>query len=516
VLDVIHKTRLRPAEKLDTARELCAHFADGLAKGNSPDEMIKSFGSPAKSARLIRRACIRNRSFIWHAWRRTWQATAVISTIVFVLWTVLAVRFLSATPTITFDIIQEADDQSRSIPKQERAWPLYRKALIILNKNQEIPNSPIKSHRISEGLHKGPESIYWTEAKAYLAKHADVINLFVEASKRPNLGFINRDPENREWLESDGHGKDYILNPPDRVGVEILLPQTQNLASVGSLLTPASHLAVEEGDSKRCLQLLLAGLAVAEHYRQSGPHAICQIWANRLTGTIAQDAASLVIEQPDFFNDEQLATLFQKISATQIKAPNFRQNERILKDYVQKIYTNDGTGNGRFAADGFPILQRMNQMINSDLKYLLLEVFPEFSEYRNAKSSDRPANTTTQLLAAPVAAMFADRKELQNKLLSLNELLWKQRSTVTTSKVITDSEYLTEYRRLLDSPSLRLKYLPALLIMPYEQSATYWFQSPKHQVQRDAALVIIAAERYRRQHGRFPKTAEELVPKFCP
>ncbi|WP_298864506.1 hypothetical protein [uncultured Gimesia sp.] len=515
VLDVIHRTRLRPAEKLDTARELCAHFADGLEKGNSPDDMIKSFGSPATSARLIRRACLRNRSFAWHAWRRTWQTTAVLSAIVFVLWTVLAVRFLSATPTVTFDIIQEVDDQSRAIPMQERAWPLYRKGLIILKNNQEIPNSPIKSHGISEGLHKGPESKYWPEAKAYLVKHADVINLFIEASSRPKLGFINRDPENSEWLKSQGHGKDYILNPPDLVGIEILLPQVEDLSGhVGSLLMAARYLAVEEGDSERYLQLVIARLSVAAHYRQSGPYTICQIGANGITGIIVQDAASLVIEQPDFFNDEQLATLFQKISATQIKAPNFRQNERILKDYVQKIYTDDGTGNGRFAADGFPILQRMNHLMNRDDKHLLLEVFSEFSENRNAKSADTPANTATQLLAAPVAAMFAERKELQAKLLFLSELLWKQRTQVTRAEVITNSEYLTEYRRLLDSPSLRLKYLPALVIMPYEQSATYWFQTPKHQAQRDAALVVIAAERFRRKYGAFPKTAEELVPSL--
>lgn len=36
----------------------------------------------------------------------------------------------------------------------------------------------------------------------------------------------------------------------------------------------------------------------------------------------------------------------------------------------------------------------------------------------------------------------------------------------------------------------------------------------KSRVRRDAALVVIAAERYRRQHGQFPESAEELVPMF--
>jgi hypothetical protein len=77
VLDVVRRTRLWPTEKSDTARELFAHFADGLEKDSTPDKLIESFGSPATSARLIRRACLRNRSFAWHAWRRTWQSAAV-------------------------------------------------------------------------------------------------------------------------------------------------------------------------------------------------------------------------------------------------------------------------------------------------------------------------------------------------------------------------------------------------------------------------------------------------------
>ncbi len=512
VLDVVQRSRLRIDEKLDTARELCAHFADGLEKGNTQESLIKSFGPPKTAARLIRRACFRNRSFAWRTWRRTWQATAVISSVVLVVWTILAVRFLSAMPTVTFDIIQEVDDQSRAIPKQERAWPLYRTGLIKLSSAEKM-KLHVNSNAIYLGLTEGPQSKHWLEAKEYLNNHTDTVALYLEATNRPKLGFINRDPNNRDWLLSAGHGENYILNPPDRVGFEILLPQAQDLsAHVGSLLKGAFHLAVEEGNSERGLQLLLARLAVAEHYRQSGPYVICQIGANGIISDIAQDIAQIVIEQPEFFNNEQLATLFQRLSATEFRPLNFETSEKCLKDYVQKIYTDDGTGNGRFAAVGFPILQRMNNLMNKDAKQLLLESLFSDSASRISGESNTLEKTTSQVLAAPVAAMFADRKEMQEKLLFMNELLWKQRTTVTTVSEITDSAYLTEYRRIASSPSLRLKYLPVLVMMPYETSPTYWSATPRNQVQRDAALVTIAAEHYRRQQGAFPETVEELVP----
>lgn len=512
VLDVVQRSRLRIDEKLDTARELCAHFADGLEKGNTPESLIKSFGPPKTAARLIRRACLRNRSFAWRAWRRTWQTIAVISSVVLVVWTILAVRFLSATPTITFDIILEVDELSRAIPEQERAWPLYREGLIKLSSTEKRKLHE-NSNAIYMGLTEGPQNKHWSEAKAYLAEHSDALALYMKAASRPKLGFINRDPDNSDWLQNEGHSKQYKLNPPDRVGFEILLPQAQDLsAHVGSLLKGGVHLAVEQGDSERCLQLLLARLAVAKHYRQSGPYIICQIGANGIISDIAQDVARIVIEQPEFFNNEQLATLFQRFSATEFRPLNFDTSEKCLKDYVQKIYTDDGTGNGRFAAEGFPILQRMNNLMHKDVKQLLLESLFSESAGRISGEPNTLEKTTTQILAAPVAAMFADRKEMQDKLLLMNELLWKQRTTVTTASEITDSAYLTEYRRIASSPSLRLKYLPVLVMMPYETSPTYWSATPRNQVQRDAALVIIAAERYRRQHGSFPKTVEELVP----
>lgn len=131
---------------------------------------------------------------------------------------------------------------------------------------------------------------------------------------------------------------------------------------------------------------------------------------------------------------------------------------------------------------------------------------------RMGPGTDVAEAPTSQLLAAPVAAVIADRRDLQEELLYLNQLLWKERTTATTADQFANSEYLAEYRRLFDSPRLRLKYVAALTIMPDEHPPAWWSQTRTHQVQRDAALIMIAAERHRRRHGQFPETADELVP----
>jgi len=53
---VVSRTRLRRSEQVDVARELCAHFADGLAAGRNESDLIADFGGPGEAAALIRRA----------------------------------------------------------------------------------------------------------------------------------------------------------------------------------------------------------------------------------------------------------------------------------------------------------------------------------------------------------------------------------------------------------------------------------------------------------------------------
>ena len=56
IYTVSRRTRLWRGEKSDVARELIAHFSDGLAAGRAADELAKDFGPVEQSARLIRRA----------------------------------------------------------------------------------------------------------------------------------------------------------------------------------------------------------------------------------------------------------------------------------------------------------------------------------------------------------------------------------------------------------------------------------------------------------------------------
>lgn len=519
ICSVVRRTRLWSSEKLETARELATHFSDGLSKGNSPQELIQEFGSPVTSARLIRRACLRNRPLSWRIWRRSRQLTAVTFVTVFALWSVVAIRFMSAGSVMQPDLVGDYDETSRSIPEQERAWPLYRKGLTRLDRDAFKVAKP----SLDEALRQGPEHETWKRARAVLEDQQDEIEIFLKATQRPRLGFINRDPENELWLQLSHNPSWDELNPPGQLGMEIRLPQAQDLAYiVANLFSGEFHLAVERGDGERCLKVLLARLKLAEHYRQSFPCLVCEFGAIGLNGFTSQLALNLVMDKPELLSDKALRKLFRELASAQAGNPDYSTDELIYQDLVDQLYSDDGGGNGRLTPRGFRILQvgasRMVQhWKSSSTRKADLGLDFIFDEQKTFQELEQ--DTTSQVMVAPLAALIADRKELKKELRLLLNLLVKEQENSGTGKWDRDnSEYVAEYRRLTESRHLRLKYLPILIWLPdpdiYKDSVPWWLyaNASRPQVQRDAALLVIAAELYRREHGQFPTTADELVP----
>lgn len=526
VLDVVRRTRLWSTEKADTAQELFAHFADGLKQGSTPDELIESFGSPKISAKLIRRATIRKRPLAWHIWHRTRQSIAVFAAIIVIGWTVLAARFMLAKPTIKFDLVQQHDDESRTIPTEQRAWPLYRRGIVMLippivkpkpfYAEEEKPDRYERQCNIIEGLSDGPESKYWAEAKAYLLIHADALEIFLEATTRPQLGFINRDPGNKAWLMAHGHSDSYEYNPPEVTAYETLLLQVQDLQGyVSNLLTGALYLAAEQGNGERCLQLLQAKYVIASHIRQTFSCLLTHLITNGQISETTQKAMQILIEKPEIFNDAQVETLFKEIADTKVETDSMASSEwAMILDVIQKTYSDDGNGNGRFTLRGFQFLLKQVNQLQSDSPEgkLLKKLIAPSGKNKLGRFEEDTEKVSYQIMVAPLAAVIANRKEMLAELLILHKLLRE----VKRSEDNAESEYMSEYQRLLNSPHLRLKYLPALFIMPGVDSPLYFPKENPGQVLKDAALITIAAELYRRQHGEFPATAAQLVPAFLP
>src|SRR5262249_4418777 len=128
VQQVVGRSRLWRSEKLDVAAELIAHFQDGLEGGRTPAELAESFGDPQTAAQLIRRAKRRGRPTLWHAWRYAWFGLAAI----ILFYVAAGLWMVTRRPTVKTDYLAALNKPIQEVPENERAWPLYRDALLAL------------------------------------------------------------------------------------------------------------------------------------------------------------------------------------------------------------------------------------------------------------------------------------------------------------------------------------------------------------------------------------------------
>lgn len=70
--------RLPRRDREDIEAELTAHFADGLARGRDPEELLRDFGEPAAAGQLIGRGARRRRRAGRPILRAAWLLTAAV------------------------------------------------------------------------------------------------------------------------------------------------------------------------------------------------------------------------------------------------------------------------------------------------------------------------------------------------------------------------------------------------------------------------------------------------------
>ena len=123
---VAKKTRLWRMEQLDVTQELISHFAEGIKSGVPPEELIRAFGNETGAAILIRRAKRRNRPPSWQVLRVTGWLTAAL----FVFYGGFAIYFFTGRPSPQINYIARVNQAIEKTPSEDRAWPIYRRALL--------------------------------------------------------------------------------------------------------------------------------------------------------------------------------------------------------------------------------------------------------------------------------------------------------------------------------------------------------------------------------------------------
>ena len=289
IYKMVRKTRLWRTERVDVARELADHFRDGTDAGRTPEELVKSFGDPRQAARLIRRAKLRSRPLHWRLCRRALQAAGILFAFCVAVYVVQWIRFNSGRPTISRNYLVELNAPARTVPEADRAWPLYREALLRLTSMPRIVIPPGKvptddEYHFSADAEK-PGDKHWGLVVAWLTENRGTLQALRQAATRPRFGFVYGDPADVPWLEKAKYDPK-SMDPVENMDLVALRePQVTELRKVVSLLTADIHRAVAENDKATFVQDVETAVGMANHMIDGAPSVITDLTSFAVFGS---------------------------------------------------------------------------------------------------------------------------------------------------------------------------------------------------------------------------------------
>ena len=427
------------------------------------------------------------------------------------LYAVVAISMSMNSPKVSFDPVKRFRE-SLPVAKSpdQLAWPAYRDALVEMGWGCDNPK------RKSEGVIAAttamlPSDKQWPVASEWIAAHQPEIAALCAASKRPMLGF----PVGTPISDADAalFGKDsqrtgiFIRKIVDNSDVtvvpfiSVLLPHLTQISTASHLIATDMLLAVDQGNGERATRDAEAMMAISIHVQES------RIVVGDLRGIklrlLATNNIVMALEwKPNIFTDAQLKRLQMAMYLVppDLERPDFKTSRWMFEDAVQRFYTDDGHGDGRFAP-------QWNQIETV-----------AFMENNSAGRFDgRKEGAITQFdlfasfLSQPFACYaIAGRKEaLDHYDASMKQLTGEPNDSLSDAVkalAIADEEFV----KSINAHGSRY-FLEGILMPNFSKFMLDW---KLDQARRDACATAIAAELYHRANKKWPESATDLAP-FC-
>ncbi len=494
VLAVTGKCRLWASERADIARELCAHFRDGLEAGASSDDLAATFGDPARAAKLITAARKRLRPLWWRASRASLRAAGAFLLVCIVTYAVLAARFYVGSPNIARNIMDELNTPVVATPLDQRAWPLYIEA-----KRQFGVTPDFMNEREFESP-TAPGDRYWPQMSEWIDANQDAFETLRRAASRPALGYVYSDrvdPDLSRALAQTvpgyAHEPDVESPHENPLVVGILLPHLGEMRRFARHLRADVHLAVSRGDPERYLADINAMLRMAEQTLDE------KFLISNLVGMSIGDLVFTTVLKTAFadglMSDEQLRDLAHSLGGFGGGRVRVDPSNELfmVDDLLQRFFSDDGRGDGRYI--GGPGLEDL------------------YEEWGVARPRAEP------LLKAfrPVRAAFvSSRAEIRDRAArfvaagAADDLLPPWRHDERNSD--------EAYRELVATGIFTV--VPFLRSVMNESESGPLKQACASrdlmETRREASITVLAMEAYRRSRGSWPETLVELVPQYMP
>ena len=511
IAQVAKKTKLRKAERADVQRELTSHFQEALASGKSADDVVRAYGDAQACAKNLRIAVIAKRSPIDRAFGLTfmWSARAVGAFVL--LYAVVAISMSFNTPKVSFDPVKRYRESLPVAKSPDQvAWPAYRDALVKMGMGWDDPKR--ESAGVEAACDSLPGSENWNAATAWLTANRAQIDAFCKATKRPVFGF----PVGVAVSDDDAalFGKNSQSNSISNAAIDnsdvdklvtsefpsfgMLLPQLASLRDAAKIIAIDMMMAVEKADGERATRDAEAIIALSIH-AQEGRILIGDLVGMSIRSIVVNRILMALEWKPNTFTDSQLKRLQNALRSVPpaLERPDFTSERLMFEDIVQRVYTDDGHGDGRFA----PQWKQLR----------LISALESISGGNNGK--EQGATTQFTLLASFLSQPFAfyaiaGRKEaLDHYDASIKRLAGQPNDSLNdavTASAIAEEEFVES----MTAHGARF-FLEGILV-PALGKVVFSFQIDR--ANRDACVISIAAELYHRANEKWPASAKDLAP----
>ena len=507
IAQVAKKTKLRKAERADEQRELTSHFQEALASGKSADDVVRAYGDAHACAKNLRIAVIAKRSPIDRAFGLTFMWSARAAGAFVLLYAVVAISMSFKTPNVSFDPVKRYRESLPVAKSPDQvAWPAYRDALVEMGMGSDDPKNQSEGAIAAKNAAL-PSDKEWATASEWIAAHQPQIAAFCAASRRPLFGF----PVGVAMSDDDAalFGKNSQSNSISNAEIDnsdvgefpcinMLLPQLASLRHAAQIIASDMMLAIDQGDGEGATRDAEAIIALSIHAQEG------RILIGDLAGMSIRNGAVnrilMALEwKPNTFTDSQLKRLQNALRSVPpaLERPDFTSERLMFEDIVQRVYTDDGHGDGRFA----PQWKQLR----------LISALESGSAGNHGK--EQGATTQFTLLASWLSQPFAfyaiaGRKEaLDHYDASIKRLAGQPNDSLNdavTASAIADEKFVES----MTAHGARF-FLEGIL-MPALGKVEFDFQIER--ANRDACVISIAAELYHRANKKWPESAADLAP----
>ncbi len=486
ILRTVRATRLWRVEKAEVGAELIAHFRDGLDASHTPDDLIASFGDSSTAARLIRRTKKQSRPLPWRLWILAWKSIGTILLVCAIVYTILFIRLYVGSSILRLNATKELNRTTLTIPVNERAWTVYKQAL------RAYERTPDELTPVEAGWPRVPkDSPSRPAALAYLERQQPAIELIHKAAALPRLGYVvshRVDPDMPGYdalnLGEMWDDPKWNENPP---AISILLPHLGVLRNFTGILVFDSMLAREQSDAARLMRNLRTTISIGEHAREI-PVLISDLVGVAILARACDEILETLETAPSLLSDAQLIELAHMLSSFPRDGSELVRidtESRFFEDVLQRVYTDDGRGNGHITAAG---LRFLNQV-----------------------SSEPPPSPVERTVNPIAAALIADRASTRREYRAL------MAATVAAARTPPWTWTRLPGAEIDDMSQgfmWRERYPTIFLLMPALARAAS--SAHRFSLTRDATLAAIALELHHRRAGSYPATLDAIVPALLP